>query len=117
MSTLKSMVIGLLATAAFGATGYASAQTASDTAAPSAQQSKKATHAQNRQLEKAVRHALTRTKHLDSSSIEILARNGVITLDGTVPSDDQIPKAGQAASSTPGVNAVTNNLVMREQGN
>lgn len=116
MKTLKKVAITLVATTALICTTYASAQT-SDTAADStAQPSKKAQRAANHKLEMTVRHALTHTKNLDSSGITVLARGGVVTLDGTVPSDDQIQVAVDAATGVAGVSGVKSNLLMREAG-
>ncbi|HEY1998379.1 BON domain-containing protein [Paraburkholderia sp.] len=117
MTTSKKIAITLLATAALFGTTYASAQSDAATTSSSPVQSKKAVRAQNRELVKTVRHALTHTKNLDSSDITVLAKGGVVTLDGTVPSDDQIQRATDATSSVPGVTSVRNNLILREAGN
>ncbi|SOE83658.1 BON domain-containing protein [Burkholderia sp. YR290] len=84
------------------------------TTAPS---SKKAARKQNHQLEGKVRHALTATKHLDSSGIVILARGGKVTLEGDAPDDQQIQMAAATAAKVAGVTGVTNNLHIREAGN
>jgi hyperosmotically inducible periplasmic protein len=86
------------------------------TTAPAATQGKKATRAQNRQLENQVRHTLTKTKDLDASGIIVVARSGKVTLDGTVPDEDQIQLAGDTAAGVTGVSNVTNNVRMREAG-
>jgi hyperosmotically inducible protein len=117
MRTLKKITIILLTTTALIGTTYASAQTDSAATNSSPQQSKKTMRAQNRQLAKSVRHALTHTKNLVSSGITVLARGGVVVLDGTVPNDDQIQRAADATSGVPGVRSVKNNLVVREGGN
>lgn len=117
MTTLKRITVTLLAATALSVTTYVSAQTDDGTAAASPQPSKKAVHARNHQLEKAVRHALTRTKNLDSAGITVLAKGGVVTLEGTVPANDQIQIASDAAGAVSGVSTVKNNLSMREAGN
>jgi hyperosmotically inducible periplasmic protein len=86
-------------------------------AAPSTASSKKVVRAQNRQIEKTVRRALTKTKGLDSSAITILVKKGVITLAGTVTSDSQIPLAEHAAQDAAQSNTVANNLTVRVPGN
>lgn len=83
----------------------------------SAASSKKAAHKQNWQTENAVRKAMTSTKGLDSASIRIVARDGVLTLDGTVPDQSQIPMAQNAAQSVPQVKSVSNRLTVKEAGN
>ena len=115
LPTKKIAFICLAVTALF-ATGNASAQTDAGTVDSSSQQPKKAIRAQNRQLAMNVRHALTKTKHLSASGINILARGGVVTLDGTVPTDDQIQLAADTASQVTGVTNVKNNLIVREEG-
>jgi hyperosmotically inducible protein len=116
MKTLKKIAVTLAATTALFGTMYANAQTNDATADSTAQPSKKAQRAQNHKLEMTVRRALTHTKHLDSSGITVLARGGVVTLDGTVPSDDEIQVAVGAATDVSGVSSVKNNLLMREAG-
>jgi hyperosmotically inducible periplasmic protein len=91
-------------------------QTNDATAASATQPSKKTLRKQNRKLEMTVRRALTNTKNLESAGITVLAKGSVVTLDGTVPSDDQIPVAATVAGGVPGVTSVTNNLTMRETG-
>ena len=117
MTTLKQIAIACLAVTALIGTTYANAQTDSGTADISSLSPKKEIRAQNRQLAKTVRHALTHTKDLTSSGITVLARGGVVTLDGTVPTDEEIQVATNVASNVPGVHAVTNNLLMQEEGN
>jgi hyperosmotically inducible periplasmic protein len=116
MTTLKRIAIACLAVTALIGTTYASAQTDSGTADSSTQSPKKEVRAQNRQLAKTVRRALTKEKHLTSSGITVLARGGVVTLDGTVPTNEEIQVATDVASSVPGVSNVTNNLLMQEEG-
>jgi hyperosmotically inducible periplasmic protein len=84
--------------------------------APTSTTSKKTIRAQNRQLENQVRHTLTKTKDLDAAGITVVARSGKVTLDGTVPDEDQIQLAGDTAAGVPGVSNVTNNVHMREAG-
>ncbi|MFM0220729.1 BON domain-containing protein [Paraburkholderia dipogonis] len=94
------------------------AQTASDANAPqsTANTSKSAIRAQNRQLSKAVRHALYATKGLTSSNIAVLVKGGVVSLVGTVPDSSQIQLAGDAAKRVPQVQSVDNRLVLEEEG-
>jgi hyperosmotically inducible periplasmic protein len=116
MKTLKNITFAFLATTALIGTNYANAQasdTSTDTTAPT---SKKAARTRNHHLESAVRHALSHTKNLDSAGITVVARGGVVTLDGTVPANDQVQTAADAAGGVSGVSSVTNNLIMREAG-
>lgn len=79
--------------------------------------SKKAMRAQNRALERSVRHSFNKTKGLNESAINVIARGGNVTLEGTVPDENQIELAGSAASAAQGVNHVDNRITIREPGN
>ncbi|MFM0336794.1 BON domain-containing protein [Paraburkholderia fungorum] len=94
------------------------AQSASDanTPEPTGSTSKSAIRAQNRQLSKAVRHALYATKGLSSSNIAVLVKGGVVSLVGTVPDSSQIQLAGDAAKRVPQVQSVDNRIVLEEEG-
>lgn len=94
------------------------AQTASDATTPQStgSTSKSTLRAQNRQLSKAVRHALYATKGLTSSNIAVLVKGGVVSLVGTVPDSAQIQLAGDAAKRVPQVQSVENRLVLEEEG-
>ncbi|CAB3795260.1 hypothetical protein LMG28138_03842 [Pararobbsia alpina] len=70
---------------------------------------------QDHALAKSVRHALTKTKGLTSSGITVLAKNGVVTLNGTVPEQGQIALAGNSAQSVAGVTSVKNNVELAEK--
>jgi hyperosmotically inducible protein len=96
--------------------GIASSQPAPQADAQWAQQTKKATRAQNHQLARNVRQALSKTKNLTSSAVTVLARGGKVTLNGTVPADEQIAIASEVASGVPGVSGVENNLLLRVAG-
>jgi hyperosmotically inducible protein len=67
---------------------------------------------QDHALAKNVRHALYKTKGLVSSGITVLVKNGMVSLDGTVPEQGQIALAGDAAQSVTGVASVKNNLTL-----
>jgi osmotically-inducible protein OsmY len=71
---------------------------------------KKADHA----LGLAVRKALSKS-NIDVSSVDVRARDGVVTLTGKVPEADQIEKAGTVAQGVAGVTSVTNKLSQKEQ--
>jgi len=95
------------------------AQNVGDTAAtaPSTASSKKVVRAQNHQIEKTVRRALTKTKGLDSSGVTILVKKNVVTLNGTVADDSQIALAESVARGAANSSTVSNKLTVREIGN
>jgi osmotically-inducible protein OsmY len=90
----------------------AHAQSSDAAAAPTAKSSK----ASNKALSKEVRRAMTKTKGLTSSNINVRVRDGAVTLAGTVPDNSQIEKATEAAKSVPGVTSVKNAITIREVG-
>lgn len=81
-------------------------------AAPSA----KATKASNRALQRSVRKALSKTKGLSVTNITVRARSGAVTLEGSVPEQDQVDMATQAAQGVSGVTSVKNALTIRAIG-
>lgn len=67
-------------------------------------------------LEEAVQKAFDKEKHFDTSDVRVVARKGVITLDGTMLDDKAIQHATEIATAVPGVKSVTNSLTVREAG-
>jgi hyperosmotically inducible periplasmic protein len=114
MSLRLNMCIVAVVAASIASVTPVSAQTDS---AASATPGKKAARKQNHQLELKVRHALTATRHLDSSGIVILARGSEVTLEGDVPDDGQIQLAAASAAKVAGVTGVNNELHVHEPGN
>jgi hyperosmotically inducible periplasmic protein len=112
----RPAVMVLMMASAFA---YAQTDASTDTGntTSAAAPTKKQIRQQNHALEKMVRQTLTKTKHLDSSDIVIVARNGNVTLDGSVPDPSQIDVAGKSAASVPGVKHLDNRVTLREAGN
>jgi osmotically-inducible protein OsmY len=67
----------------------------------------------NRALRRAVYAAFAKDKSIDAGSIGVSARNGAVTLTGTVDEASQIDKAAVLAKSVPGVVSVQNKLTVR----
>jgi hyperosmotically inducible periplasmic protein len=125
--TIKRML--QLAALAFGVLtlpcAYAQDAAASASVAPasspaasagSAASSKKAMKAADRKLARTVRKAIEHVKGLDATRIAIVARDGNVTLTGSVPAAPQVDVAVQAAKTVPGVTAVVNRLEVGEVG-
>ncbi|MGF6920072.1 BON domain-containing protein [Paraburkholderia sp. 40] len=107
----------LIALIAFGANAQGGGATASTPAASAASdQSKSATRAANRQLQKKVRRALAHTKGLNASGIAVRANDGALTLQGWVPEQSQLQLALRTAQGVPGVVSVNNQLTIRPVG-
>lgn len=78
-------------------------------AAPAASTPKEVRKA-NRALSRKVYAALAKHKEIDAGSISIVARNGAVTLNGTVTEASQIDTVAEVAKTVPGVKSVTNRL-------
>lgn len=70
----------------------------------------------DRLLAKQVRRALVRVKGLSADRIVVIARNGEVTLGGSVPDAQQIGVAVATAKGVSGVREVTDSLSVREPG-
>jgi hyperosmotically inducible protein len=77
---------------------------------------KSATIKANFRLENAVQKAFEKEKKFDSSDVRVVARKGVVSLEGTMPTDKEIQHATEVASAVPGVKSVTNSLTVKEEG-
>lgn len=70
----------------------------------------------NRHLARDVRKALTKDGDIDMSRVSVQARDGRITLIGSVPSEDQIKQAELHAKEVDHVIAVANRLSIDRPG-
>jgi hyperosmotically inducible periplasmic protein len=70
----------------------------------------------DRALQKKIRGALARTKGLDVTNVTVRARSGAVILEGTVPEQAQITRAGQVTQGIPGVKTLKNDLGVRPKG-
>jgi hyperosmotically inducible protein len=95
---------------AFACQAYAQASGAADASATPAPSAKKTVRTANHRLALAVRHALSRTKDLDVARVVVLARSGKISLNGSMPTQNQVDKATDVAKGVPGVISVNNQL-------
>ena len=72
--------------------------------------------AANRALGRKVRSALARDRNISVSNITVRAKDGAVTLQGTVPEAAQIQRAGDVAKGVDGVTSVRNALTIRPVG-
>jgi hyperosmotically inducible periplasmic protein len=79
-------------------------------------QSTKAGRAADRALSRRVRTALVTAKVVDTPTISVRAKNGSVTLEGSVRDQSQIERAGEVARTVSGVNSVDNALTIRQPG-
>jgi hyperosmotically inducible protein len=72
--------------------------------------------AANTTLSKNVRRSLDKEPGLHASNIRVRSRGGAVTLEGTVPTTEEIPIASDATSKVPGVSSVANALSVKAEG-
>lgn len=84
--------------------------------ATSAKSVKAAARAENRKLSHAVRRALAQTNGLTVTDIVVITKSGKVTLDGTVPEEAQVDRAGWVAAAVPNVKSLDNRLTIRAPG-
>jgi len=85
---------------------------ASPASAPTSQTRTAETKKSDKTLARDVRRALGNTHDLNAQGIRVTARNGFITLTGTVRTADEMNAAEQVARSVRGVQSVTNRLTL-----
>ena len=90
-------------------------QPAASSAAPaaSAAPASGSTRQANRALRRAVYAAFAKDKSIDAGSIGVSAKNGAVTLTGTVDEAAQIDKAAALAKDVPGVVSLQNKLTVK----
>ncbi|MFM0616322.1 BON domain-containing protein [Paraburkholderia nemoris] len=106
------MIIGFAAVGA-NAQGGTSSETISTTKTASQVATSKSA---DRALQKRVRSAFAKAKDVTSSNITVRAHGGAVTLQGTVPDQDEIERAGEIAKRVSGVTSVKNALTVRAAG-
>ena len=85
-----------------------SAMAASGSAAPAT--GKKA----NRALRRQVYAAIGKHKEISAGDISVIAKDGMVTLNGTVTDASQVDKVAEIAKGVPGVTSVTNKLSVKK---
>ncbi|HTR08550.1 MAG TPA: BON domain-containing protein [Paraburkholderia sp.] len=103
---------------------FAGASHAQSASAPSdasmstgAMQAPSSTTKSDRALARAVRHALSRAQGFNVSGVFVRARDGAVTLSGSVRTADQIRQAEDVTRSVQGVKSVSNKLTLFHGGN
>jgi hyperosmotically inducible protein len=74
----------------------------------------KATRQANRALRGKVYAAIVKHKEIDAGNISVIAKDGAVTLDGTVADAVQTDKVEEISKSVPGVMSVTNRLIVKK---
>jgi hyperosmotically inducible periplasmic protein len=95
---------------------YAQATDADASTQPGTATSSKAMRKTDRTLARKVRGALAKSEGISVANVVVRARSGAVTLEGTVPEEDQIGQAVQIAQGVAGVTSVKNALSIRPVG-
>jgi hyperosmotically inducible periplasmic protein len=94
---------------ASAAAGMAAASAAEASAASPANARKA-----NRALRRQVYAAIGKHKEISAGNISVIARNGAVTLNGSVTDASQVNQVAEIAKSVPGVTSVTNKLTVQK---
>ena len=90
------------------------ANTASNTTAVASEHmTAKGARAANRALRRKVYAAIVKHKEISAGDISVVAKNGAVTLNGTVAEASQVNTVAEIAGSVPGVTSVTNKLTVK----
>jgi hyperosmotically inducible protein len=68
----------------------------------------------NRALRRQVYSAIAKHKEISAGDISVTAKDGAVTLNGTVTDTSQVGKVAEIATSVPGVTSVTNKLTVQK---
>ena len=68
----------------------------------------------DRALRRRVYAAIGKHKEIAAGSISVTAKDGAVTLNGSVPDANQIPKVAEIAKGVPGVISVANKLTVQK---
>lgn len=74
----------------------------------------KAARQANRALRRKVYAALAKHKEIDAGDISFTAKDGAVTINGTVPDASQINTVAEVAKGVEGVTSVTSKLTVRQ---
>ncbi|WP_087738514.1 BON domain-containing protein [Paraburkholderia piptadeniae] len=66
----------------------------------------------NRALRRSVYSAIVKHKEINAGNISVIAKDGAVTLNGTVTESAQIEKVAEIAKGVPGVTSVSNKLTV-----
>jgi len=55
--------------------------------------------------------------HLEVDDVRILAKDGAVTLAGTLDDQDQLSRVSDVVKKVPGVTSVDNELTLQQEGN
>ncbi|RKT27001.1 BON domain-containing protein [Paraburkholderia sp. RAU2J] len=68
----------------------------------------------NRALRRQVYNAIAKQKDISAGNISVVAKDGAVTLSGTVENASQVGRVAEIARGVPGVTSVTNKLTVEK---
>jgi hyperosmotically inducible periplasmic protein len=68
----------------------------------------------NRALRRQVYNAIAKHKEISAGDISVIAKDGAVTLNGTVTDASQVGTVAEIAKGVPGVTSVTNKLTVQK---
>jgi hyperosmotically inducible protein len=68
----------------------------------------------NRALRRQVYNAIAKHKEISAGNISVIAKDGAVTLNGTVTDASQVARVAEIAKGVPGVTSVTNKLAVEK---
>ncbi|SAK82166.1 transport-associated protein [Caballeronia arationis] len=113
---LKALGVVMCVAVASSAYAQSSDAMATTDSAATAKAEKNATKKTDRKLGNDVRKALSKAQGFDVSNVFVKARNGAVTLTGSVPDGSQISQAEEVAKGVAGVKSVSNKITLGTQG-
>jgi hyperosmotically inducible periplasmic protein len=117
MKTSKkiSLAVGaLIVAASLDAYSQTSASAPAVTAKAASATSEPAPAKSNRALRRSVYSAIVKHKEINAGNISVTAKNGAVTLNGTVTDSAQMEKVAEIAKGVPGVISVANKLAVKK---
>ncbi|MGA7811891.1 BON domain-containing protein [Caballeronia sp.] len=109
------MAVGVLAVAASMTAWSQPSEPASATATASSGSAAPVTGRKaNRALRRQVYSAIAKQKDISAGNISVIAKDGAVTLNGTVTDASQVGKVAEIARGVPGVTSVTNKLAVEK---
>jgi hyperosmotically inducible protein len=117
ISTLRLACAVLVALASMHAWSQTSETTAASNGsamAASGAATAKTTRQANRALRRKVYAAIVKHKEIDAGNISVVAKDGAVTLNGTVADASQVDEVTEIAKGVAGVMSVTSRLTVRK---
>ncbi|WP_248324277.1 MULTISPECIES: BON domain-containing protein [unclassified Caballeronia] len=107
-------LIAITSASVWSQTNNASGAQAASATAASASAAPETGRKANRALRRKVYAAIGKHKEISAGDLSVIAKDGAVTLGGTVTDAQQIKEVEDIAKAVPGVTSVTNKLTVRK---